>query len=130
MIKEKVMREDLLEKLKKTEKTEEFIILLKKNGIDIEKEKAEEYFKTLHRNGEIDDDELDKVSGGGCYSSEGYLMTTCGYRCSNFTRSVAAGNKENCSSCMYWDKTLGDIGSEIGTWFGVPLKCLHPANKL
>ncbi len=122
---------NLQNKLRKAESPGALRTLLKDNGMEITEEKAIEYFSALNRSGAIEDDELDNVSGGACYSDDGYLMVTCGYCCSHFQRSVASDStKKRCSTCMYWDKPWGDTATEIGTWFGMPLKCVHPANRI
>lgn len=124
------MEQDLQSRIKKIESKEEMMALLKENGVDIGEKDAAAYFKAINKRGEISDDELDDVSGGACYSEEVYLMVTCGYSCSYFQRSVASeSNRPKCSACMYWDKPWGDTGTEIGTWFGLPLRCVHPANR-
>ncbi len=124
------MDQDILNEIKKARSKEEIMALLKEKGVEIGEKDAARYFKALNKTGEIDDDELDNVSGGACYSDDGYLMVTCGYSCSYFQKSVASdSNRAKCSCCMYWDKPWGDTGTEIGTWFGLPLKCVHPANR-
>lgn len=124
------MGQDIFNEIKKARSKEEIMALLKEKGVEIGEKDAARYFKALNKTGKIDDDELDNVSGGACYSDDGYLMVTCGYSCSYFQKSVASdSNRAKCSCCMYWDKTLGDTGTEIGTWFGLPLKCVHPANR-
>ncbi len=61
---------DLLSQIKKAESVEELISFLKKNHIDITPEEASAYFDKLNpKSGEMDDDELDSVSGGGCSKS-------------------------------------------------------------
>ncbi len=124
------MDQDILNEIKKARSKEEIMALLKEKGVAIGEKDAARYFKALNKTGEIDGDELDNVSGGACYSDDGYLMVTCGYSCSYFQKSVASdSNRAKCSCCMYWDKPWGDTGTEIGTWFGLPLKCVHPANR-
>ena len=40
--------------------------LAKESGIELSEDKAKEYFEQLNRSGELSDEELDNVSGGGC----------------------------------------------------------------
>ncbi len=57
---------ELLEKAKLAKSAEELIALAKENGTELTEEEANTYFAKLNKNGEISDDELDSVSGGGC----------------------------------------------------------------
>ena len=61
------INQELLAKAKEAKTVEEFMALAKENNIELTEEKAKEYFSKLHsETGEISDDELDNVSGGGC----------------------------------------------------------------
>ena len=42
----------------------------KENGMELTFEEAEECFARLHKSGELSDEELDNVSGGGCGTTE------------------------------------------------------------
>ena len=55
-----------LAKAKSAKSAEELLSLAKENGIEITEEEAGKYYAELHREGELSDDELDNVSGGGC----------------------------------------------------------------
>ncbi len=70
------MNEELLKKARTVETVEKLIQEAEKEGIMLERSEAEEYFSILHRNGEITDDELDSVSGGGCIG--GSKCPACG----------------------------------------------------
>ena len=59
------MNKELLAKAKEMKTPEELMALAKESGIEMTKEKADEYFKQLSTSsGEISDEELDNVSGG------------------------------------------------------------------
>lgn len=59
------LNKELLEKAKEMKTPEELLAFAKENGIEMTKEKADEYFKQLSTSsGEISDEELDNVSGG------------------------------------------------------------------
>lgn len=61
------MDNELLLKAKQASSVEELLHLAKENNIVLKKEKAKEYFIKLHEvAGEISDDELNAVAGGGC----------------------------------------------------------------
>ena len=56
------LNKELLEKVKKMKTPEELLAFAKENGIEMTKEKADEYFKQLSTSsGEISDEELDNV---------------------------------------------------------------------
>ena len=69
---------ELLEKAKKAENADELLALAKSEGVDLTEEDVAKAFADLHHMGELADEELDNVSGGGCadpskgcYSSRG-----------------------------------------------------------
>ena len=58
---------ELLEKAKGTKSADELLTLAKENGMEMTDEQAKVYFAQLHpASGEIADDELENVAGGGC----------------------------------------------------------------
>ena len=68
------MEKDLLEKAKQAKNPEELMSLAKENGIEMTEESAKAYFEQLHpKTGELADDELDNVAGGGCQQNNGHL---------------------------------------------------------
>ncbi len=120
------MEKELIEKARAAKTPEELMTLAKENGTELTEAEAASYFAQLHpRTGELSDEELDNVAGGGCYASDGALWTTIGYKCRNFEKTPERkGVKGTCYECKYWDyKNAG--GNEA---FGMPLKCLHPNN--
>ena len=129
--------QELLEKAKQTKSAEELLALAKENGVEMNEEQANAYFAQLHKaSGEISDDELNNVSGGGCHSGDGRLVVTIGYECSHwvctcgnpYTRTEVLGHSVSsvctscgktscCNSCRY-------MSYERGLWL-----CNNPANK-
>ena len=76
------LSKELIAKAKEAKSPEELLALAKENGIELTEETAKAYFEQLNPpTGELADEELDNVAGGGCYSKNGRLMTTCGYKC-------------------------------------------------
>ena len=57
---------ELLEKAKTAKSAEELLELARKENIDMTEEEAAKAFAELHKNGELSDEELDNVAGGGC----------------------------------------------------------------
>ena len=60
------LTKEMLTKAKETKTVEELVALAKENAIELTFEEAEEHFARLHKSGELSDDELDNVAGGGC----------------------------------------------------------------
>lgn len=78
-------QKELLEQAKKAKSAEELMSLAKENGMELTKEEAEAYFVQLNKSGELSDEELDNVAGGGCHNKDGRLVVTVWYNCSDFT---------------------------------------------
>lgn len=72
-------------KIRKRPDREELLTLAKENGKELTKEEAEAYFVQLNKSGELSDEELDNVAGGGCHNKDGRLVVTVWYNCSDFT---------------------------------------------
>ena len=71
--------EELIEKAKQAKSVEELLALAKENGMEMTEEQANAYFSQLHpTSGEIADEELENVAGGGCRSGDGRLVVTTG----------------------------------------------------
>ena len=61
--------DEMLKTAKSAKSPEELIALAKENGIELSTEQANDLFAKLNpKSGELGDDELDNVSGGGCVS--------------------------------------------------------------
>ncbi len=58
--------EMLLKKAGEAESIDELVERAAEEGISLERTEAGKYFGLLNRDGEISDDDLDSVSGGGC----------------------------------------------------------------
>lgn len=116
--------QELIAKAKGAKTTEELIELAKENGAEMTEESAKAYFDLLHpQSGEVSDDELDNVSGGGCHASDGREIVTVGHCCTGFvcdkcggggietylgTFCKECGRTAMCSHCKYctYEKAL------------------------
>ena len=58
---------ELIEKAKTAKSAEELLELAKANGVEMTEEAAKSCFAQLNATGAISDDELDAVTGGGCF---------------------------------------------------------------
>lgn len=128
---------EMIEKAKAAKSAEELLALAKESNVEITAEEANTYFAQLNpKSGELSDDELDNVAGGGCHSGDGRLVVTIGYCCSNWTCTCGSkrsesifcgrdyitvcsscGNGKSCQYCKY-------MSYERGLWL-----CNNPANK-
>ncbi len=121
--------DEILEQAKKAKSVEELLTLAVENGIDLTKEEAEEFFAQLNRSGELSDEELDNVAGGGCHKKDGRLVVTIMHSCEQFVCKSCGRSGEHthhvgnivtvypsceiCKFCSY----------EKGLWL-----CNHPSN--
>ena len=130
------INQELLAKAKEAKTVEELMALAKENNIELTEEKAKEYFSKLHsETGEISDDELDNVSGGGCLSDDpydtcmadgyclsDYVCSRCGKRGIDFSTGVL-----RCSGCFASDPRCRNCMNSIGDKSDTVLKCkVHP----
>lgn len=61
-----ILNEELMEKARGAKSAEELLAIAKENNIEIAEEQANAYFEHMNKTGELSDDELDSVAGGGC----------------------------------------------------------------
>lgn len=95
------MNKDLIQRAKSTKTADELLALAKENGIEMSADEANKKFKALHpASGELADDELDNVSGGGCVTVTAPTCPICGSE--NVTMS---GTQDypliTCHNCKY-----------------------------
>ena len=117
-----------IEKARQANSPEELLALAKENGIELSEDKAKEYFERLNNSGELSDEELDNVSGGGCYYKDGRLVVTAFYLCKryeckfcgikgyHFCKARNCGAEPACMECKY------------KTNKGARMLCNHPLN--
>ena len=82
--------EELLMKAKAAKSAEELIALAKENDMELTEESAKAYFAQIQKNGELDDDELDNVSGGWCYHDGNRVVTPLSW-CTDWQLLQTAG---------------------------------------
>ena len=119
---------ELLTKAKAAPSGEALFALARENGIPMTQEEADAYFTELHKTGELSDDELENVTGGGCRKN-GHLVVTIYYSCDLFRCKkhpgqplkwvldpcggdmyegcYICGNKKECYGCYYCKYTGG-----------------------
>ena len=74
------MTQELLQKAKSAENSEALLALAKENGMELTQEEAVAYFAELHKTGELSDEELENVTGGGC-KKNGHPVVTIYHSC-------------------------------------------------
>ncbi len=100
------MNNELLAKAKGAKNPEELLAIAKENGTELTEESAKAYFDLLQpKNGEISDEELDNVSGGGCYNG-GRLIVTIWNRCDYWVCTIDGES--------YMDSCAGGICKKCG----------------
>ena len=99
------LNKELLAKAKNAKTPEELIALAKENGMEMTEESAEAYYNLLHpQNGEVSDDELDNVAGGGCHNGGKLVVSVMHYcdewRCKDDgSQCDIDGILVNCNTC-------------------------------
>jgi len=96
---------ELIEKAKVAKTAEELLALAKENGIELTEESAKAYFEQLHKNGELSENELENVAGGGCYR-DGKLVVTHMNGC-NYWRCYSCGEKTTTNTgLIFYDNLI------------------------
>ena len=99
------LNKELLAKAKNAKTPEELIALANENGMEMTEESAEAYYNLLHpQNGEVSDDELDNVAGGGCHNGGKLVVSVMHYcdewRCKDDgSQCDIDGVLVNCNTC-------------------------------
>ena len=78
------MDKEIFKKQKGQKSPEDIIRLPKANADHMKEEEGAEYFAQLNKSGEISDEELDNVAGGGCHKKDGRLVVSMMYSCGQF----------------------------------------------
>ena len=102
------MNQELIIKAKAAKSVEELLELAKASNVELSEEQAKEYFAKLNpTKGELSDDELDDVSGGGCGESKTKYCPNC----NSELRMISEGTGNFsmkfyclCDSCGYKEK--------------------------
>ncbi len=118
---------ELVEKAKQANNAEELLTIARENNVDLTKEEASSYFTQLHpATGELSDDELDSVSGGGCSeeSKEAHVRLnggTCPY-CGAANPSGYCSRRAGHLGFTYFIKNLDCCGNTMTLSSGDPEK--------
>jgi len=86
--------EEAIAKAKQAKSVEELLTLAKESGVEMTAEQSQEIFAQLNpKSGELADDELDNVAGGGCYTRDGQLIVMPYYGCGFWTCRNCGGSE-------------------------------------
>ena len=125
------MDQELLTRAKTAKTPEELLTLAKENGMELTEAEAKTYFDLLHpQTGELSDDELDNVAGGGCHNGGRlvvFVMHYCDeWRCKyDGSQWVIDGMLECCKTCRVaaFCRSCQYCTYEKGLWL-----CNNPVN--
>ena len=99
------MNQKIIAKAKEAKSAEELLAMAKENDMELTEEEAKEYYDRLHASGELADDELDSVAGGGISctkcpdcGSKDYHETSDTYTWTHQT-TVVKMNYLQCNKC-------------------------------
>ena len=96
------MNQELVNKARKAESVEDLLALAKENGIELTNEQAKEYFAQLNpTKGELSDDELEDVAGGGCFGEEERYCPNCQTRLELRASCHGLYSFYQCNNCGY-----------------------------
>lgn len=128
------MYEELLAKAKEAKDEKELLAMAKKEGIDLTEDSVKSLFMHLHSEGELSEDELGDVSGGGCQKKiNNHNFTVVTSACNCFTGKwvdswvgyarccrkdniqlretwYALSSKGKCGTCLYLEFDSNGIG--------------------
>lgn len=130
------MKPELNEKAKTAKTAKELLELAKANSVEITADNAKAYFTQFNpQYGEIDDDDLNNVSGGACYAGDGRMVVTVGYVCAEISGCPHCKNSSmriDSLGCVYCNtcnrkltcKDCNHMSYEGGMWL-----CNHEVNR-
>ena len=96
------MDKNLILKAKDAKSAEELMALAKENGIELNEEDAIMYFEQLNaKKGELSDDELEDVAGGGCFGEEERYCPNCQTRLELRASCHGLYSFYQCNNCGY-----------------------------
>ena len=118
---------EIFKKARAAKSEKELMTLARENGLELTEEEAKAYFGQLHASGELSDEELENVAGGGCHKKDGRMVVTIMFNCEHYVCTCGRTGQHShlpnmesiypsCETCKYctYEKAL---------WL-----CNHPAH--
>ncbi len=99
------MDKESLKKAKETKSLDELKALMGENGFDMDEEKVEKIYESVHSDGALSDEELEGLSGG-LFGADEYDIKDCP-KCYRVMKVNHWTNKGKCPSCGYEGKVPG-----------------------
>ena len=114
------INEEIIDKAKQAKTVEELITLAKQHDFQLTEEEAAEYFEALNqKTGELSDEELDNVAGGGCRDTSGLLKVTPFYKCGLWQDKLGFRPREMGAGCIDCKHVFS---------YKIVYYCTHPDN--
>lgn len=105
------MNKQIIKTIKSCTSIEELKKIANNHGYSLTNEEAKNYFALFHKIGKVDEEELDHIGGGACYSTEphGKLIVVPGFNsCKGFQYPVIHDkNDHDCGNCKFKEKGPG-----------------------
>ena len=102
----KIWTEEQMKKARGAHSAEELLGLARSEGVDMSAEEAAELFELIDmKTGELADEELENVAGGGCktkVNGKRYTVVTSGCRCFNGKFKAAEFGKDSSTIREFW----------------------------
>lgn len=99
---------ELIEKAKAAKSPAELLTLAKESEIELAEEEAANYFAKLNpQSGDIADEELKNVAGGGCHNGDGRLIVTKYNSCDYWLCLDCSHELHICDYCDYRGRSGG-----------------------
>ena len=96
------MNQEIIAKAREAKSAEELLAIARENDLQLNEDGARELYDRLHATGELSDDELDNVAGGGCGSKDPVQCPNCGVVGTNiatFSNGSHTTRTHNCLNC-------------------------------
>ena len=116
---------ELLEKAKAAKSAKELLELARANSVELTEAEAESYFSQLHQSGELSDEELDNVAGGGGCKAQALAHKTNDLKVGDVIRAYVPmlGKYVSCSCGNDYYRVTALIPSHQNLFDAVCTKC-------
>ena len=117
---------EMIAQAKNAESAEALQALAKENGIAMTQDEAKDYFDRLHKEGALSDEELENVTGGGCFSRDPnepkYIRNDHNQRCEHWVCRTDGNHR-------WHEATLGGLACNACHKGAYCFSCFHARPK-